>query len=58
MTRHASRMATVVLVGILLLSGWKTARAAAAWMHAPSAGERTGLATRRDAPVRGPAPLR
>jgi hypothetical protein len=52
MRRHAPRIITAVLASLLLLSGWKTARAAALWARAPHAGERTGLATPRDAPVR------
>jgi hypothetical protein len=52
MRRHAPRILTALLVGALLLSGWKTARAAATWARAPQAGERTGLATPRNAPVR------
>ncbi|WP_420127424.1 peroxiredoxin family protein [Longimicrobium sp.] len=55
MRRQAHHIITAVLVGVLLLSGWKTARAAATWARAPHAGERTGLATPRDAPVRAPA---
>jgi hypothetical protein len=52
MKRHAKRIITAVLAGVLLLSGWKTARAAAMWVRAPHAGERTGLAKPRNAPVR------
>lgn len=52
MRGHAPRILTAVLVGVLLLSGWKTARAAATWIRAPQAGERTGLMTVRNAPVR------
>jgi hypothetical protein len=56
MRRHGLRIITAVLAGILLLSGWKTARAVATWIRAPHASERTGLATPRGAPVRaGPA---
>jgi hypothetical protein len=59
MRRHAPHVITALLACVLLLSGWKTARAAAAWARAPHAGERTGLATPRNAPVRaeGAAPL-
>lgn len=52
MRRHAPRIVTALLVGILLLSAWKTARAAATWVHAPQAGERTGLVTPRNTPIR------
>ena len=52
MRRHTHRIITAVLAGVLLLSGWKTARAAAAWARAPHAGERTGLATPRNTPLR------
>jgi hypothetical protein len=55
MRRHTHHLITAALVGVLLLSGWKTARAAAVWSRAPHAGERTGLATPRNAPVRAPA---
>jgi plasmid stabilization system protein ParE len=55
MRRHAPRIITAVLAALLLLSGWKTARAAAVWIRAPHAGERTGRATPRDAPVRAEA---
>jgi hypothetical protein len=43
---------TALLVGVLLLSGWKVARASAVLAAAPQAGERTGLVERRNAPLR------
>jgi hypothetical protein len=55
MRRHAPRILTAALAGILLLSGWKTARAAAVWIRASHAGERTGRTTPRNAPVRADA---
>lgn len=55
MRRHAPRIITAVLTMLLLLSGWKTARAATVWIRAPHAGERTGRSTPRDAPVRAEA---
>jgi hypothetical protein len=59
MRRHAPHIITAVLAATLLLSGWKAARAAAAWVRAPHTGERTGLATPRNVPVRadGASPL-
>lgn len=55
MRRHAHGILTAALVILLLLSGWKTARAAATWARAPHAGERTGLSTPRNTPVRADA---
>lgn len=52
MKRHAPRIITAILVAVLLLSGWKAARASIALVRAPHAGERTGLATPRSTPVR------
>jgi hypothetical protein len=52
MRRLAPRIITSVLVALLLLSGWKAARASVALVRAPHAGERTGLAAPRSTPVR------
>lgn len=55
MKRRGQRIATALLVGVLALSGWKAARASAAIVRAPRAGEQAGLATLRSAPVRAEA---
>lgn len=52
MRRHLPRMMAALLVAVLLLSGWKAARASIRLVRAPSAGERTGLAVARNDPVR------
>lgn len=54
MRRHAFPLVTALLVAVLLLSGWKAARASAALVRAPGMVEKTGLATARNAPVRAP----
>lgn len=43
---------TALLVAVLALSGWKAARASVLLARAPRAGEQTGVATVRDAPIR------
>lgn len=55
MKRHVPGIITALLVGLLLLSGWKAARASAVLVRAPQAGERAGLVERRSAPVRARA---
>lgn len=55
MRARVSRIVTAVLAGVLLFSAWKAAAASALFVRAAGAGERTGLATPRDAPVRAPA---
>lgn len=55
MMRHGARILTAVLVAVLLLSGWKAARASVTLARASTAGERTGLATPRNTPVRARA---
>lgn len=52
MRRPGPRIVATLLVAVLLLSGWKAARASAALIRAPHVGERTGLAAARNAPVR------
>lgn len=52
MRRHAPRLVTAILAGVVALSGWKAARASVALVHAPQAAERTGLATPRNTRVR------
>jgi hypothetical protein len=52
MKRHGPRILTALLVAVLLLSGWKAARASVTLARAGSAGERTGLAATRNQPVR------
>lgn len=55
MKRHGPRIVTGVLLGVLLLSGWKAARASAALALAPRQADRTGLAETRSTRVRAPA---
>ncbi|HEX8318125.1 hypothetical protein [Longimicrobium sp.] len=56
MKRWLPGLATAALVAVLLWSGVKTARAAAALAAAPGAGERAGLVEPVNTPVRATAP--
>ena len=56
MKRLLPGLATATLVGVLLWSGAKTARAAAELARAPSLGERTGLMEAANTPVRAGTP--
>lgn len=55
MRRHAPRVLTLVLLALLLLSGWKAARASVALVRAADAGARTGRADARSTLVRARA---
>lgn len=55
MKRYVPGIMTALLVGLLLLSGWKVARASAVLAGAPQAGDRTGLVMRRNALLRARA---
>lgn len=56
MKRFLPGLATAALLAVLLWSGVKTARAAAALARAPGAGERAGLVEPVNTPVRATAP--